>query len=134
MSDKADDVLKRVMSDPRGRRALEAALKRKAEIGMLPLMGNITPELLDGFNDEFVGWMIDTITTEDVSEPSAVRQAISESVGFKATMNASIDALRKSGPVIGYEEAAQSLIVVCLLAGWKLCERKLEQLAEGVAG
>ena len=128
------ELVARILSDERGKRCLDAALKRKAEGSMLPIGQYITSELLEGMSDELVGWMIDLVRTSDVRETTVVFKAIAETDRFKDILDAGISAMSGRPDVYSQEQGMRMMIALALIIGWKLAERRMSELAEGVAG
>ena len=98
---------------------------------MLPIAEHFTPELLDKFDADFVEQLIEATRTMEAPEAEKVFKAIARSTSFKSTMNAAIASVENMG---SWQKGAPHLVVICLMAGWKLAERRMSELAEGVAG
>jgi hypothetical protein len=99
-----------------------------SDANMLPIVGNFTAELVDGYADELVKWMVTMVGSGKVDEePNAVMEAIKGSREFRAILDAGVSAAQKQPG--GAEKGAVQLTILCLMVGWKLAERRMSQLA-----
>lgn len=97
------------------------------KVSMLPIVGNLTAELLDEFDPVFVKDLVEWVTSEDEhSEPHTIFDAIAGSQKFIRTLAAA----EQSAVLANARKAGQGekmLMVLCLLAGWKLAEYAMEK-------
>jgi hypothetical protein len=102
-----------------------------AKTGMLPVAGNLSAGLLDSFAPEFIEDMVRWLGEQGGEEPKVLFEALGGSKEFRHVIEAGLEAARKAdlGEGLGKGKGTRMLVVLCLLAGWKLAEHRMEQLA-----
>jgi hypothetical protein len=108
----------------------------KVSTGMLPIPGNLTSELLDEFDPEFVKWMIQALVDQGGPEIQTLRTALAGSAKFRRTVSAALHAMEQTNVAVNEGKRGPgeiSLVLLLIICGWKLCEKAMVKVSESSA-